>query len=75
MGWCSGTTIFDKVAGFILDCDYSEVQKFAVIMCLIDALEDDDWDCQDDSRYIDNPIVQRAMLELHPTWYSETEDD
>ena len=65
MGWCSGTDIFDEVVGALLD---EKLDKKEIIKSLIEALEDRDWDTQDESRYIDIPIVQQAFIELDPDW-------
>lgn len=70
MGWCSGTEIFDKVAEYVLGCTaVSEAERTNIIRVLIDALEDHDWDCQDDSDLMNDPIVKEVMRELHPEWY------
>ena len=64
MGWCSGTQIFDPVVGALLNGDSKE----AIIRVLVEVLEDEDWDCQSDSAYIDDPIVAKIMKDLHPDW-------
>lgn len=68
MGWCSGTSIFDNMTKFVLESDYSDQIKEDLIFTLADTLEDEDWDCQDDSRYYSDPIVTRVMRRLHPEW-------
>jgi len=69
MGWCSATEIFDAVCdGILSDEDKS---KKEVLTTLIASLEDGDWDCQQDSEYWDNPLVQEIMRELHPSWFDE----
>ena len=70
MGWCSATVIFDKVVGALLD-ESGEVDKKAVIKELIDTLEDGDWDCQQDSKHWDHPIVNAIFRERHPQWFEE----
>lgn len=62
MGWCSATVIFDSVCGALL----SETEE--TIRALVAALEDGDWDCQQDSDYWSHPIVRKVMKELHPDW-------
>jgi len=69
MGWCSGTEIFDKVAWALLDKEPKHLKE--VLGLLIDALEDSDWDCQQDSDYWDHPVVQEIMRELHPDWFDD----
>lgn len=71
MGWCSATDIFDAVAEFVLSTDKPEQDQVDVLKVLADALEDQDWDCQDDSDYREHPIVKRVMRELHPDWIEE----
>lgn len=66
MGFCSGTDIFDPVAKYVLESSLTDEQKSGVIRALIVALEDHDWDCQDDSAYVSHPIVQEVLEELHP---------
>jgi hypothetical protein len=70
MGWCSGTLIFDKMAEFVINSPQSEVQKVATLAYLAESLENEDWDCQQDSRFYDHPIVKRVMRQLHPDWES-----
>jgi len=74
MGWCSGTEIFDKVAEFVLGSEQPEQAKYDVLYHLAGALENEDWDCQEDSRYYNDLIVQRVMRELHPNWEELFED-
>jgi hypothetical protein len=71
MGFCSGTDIFDPVVGWILENLKDEALQLGAIRVLIIALEDHDWDCQDDSRWSNHPVVRRVMRELHPNWEGE----
>jgi hypothetical protein len=75
MGWCSGTEIFDPVAKYIINSEMPAQSKRDLLKVLINALEDHDWDCQQDSGYYNFPIVERAFLELHPDWREEGADD
>jgi hypothetical protein len=68
MGWCSGTEIFDKTVAVVLAMDIGEDNQKRIIRALADAMEDHDWDCQDDSRYYDDPLVSEVFYELHPEW-------
>lgn len=68
MGWCSATEIFDVVVGEIL---HPGLDKEGIIKLLIETLENNDWDCHQDSVYYDNPIVQKILKELHPRWFEE----
>lgn len=74
MGWCSGTSIFDKVAKFVIDSNLQDYLKFDVLATLADAMEDEDWDCQSDSNYWDNELVQRVMKHLHPDWFKDDKE-
>lgn len=80
MGWCSGTGVFDAVASKFLaeprkeknakikfKTDLSDEVKI-MIRTLIEALEDMDWDCQDESTYWDHPLVRSIMRDRHPHW-------
>jgi hypothetical protein len=62
MGWSSGVSIFDRVAGILVgglesdDCDLVEYSEY-ILLLLIKALRDNDWDTESDSRYWDHEIV------------------
>lgn len=64
MGWCSGTTIFDKAAAVVLTTHVEGGEKFNILYALAKALEHEDWDCQSDSLFIDHPIVKDVMEAL-----------
>jgi len=68
MGWCSVTEVFDAMAKFILSTDKPDTEKREVLLVLAKSLEDNDWDCQTDSDYVDDPIVRSIFKELHPNW-------
>lgn len=73
MGWCSGTEIFDVVAGTILDkyeidlLDYDTT--VTMLIQVVKVMEDHDWDCHSDSGLYGNPLVQDAFKQLHPNWF------
>lgn len=67
MGWASGTDVFDAVAGVVIEDD-TRFNKHNVLKALIVALEDNDWDTQNESEFYDHPIVRRVMREIHPDW-------
>ncbi len=77
MGWCSGTEIFDKVADFVLHSVFAgnEATRQYTLEVLVSALEDHDWDCQDDSQFIEHPIVKKVMRQLHPDWFKDVTID
>lgn len=68
MGWCSGTEIFDNVAKFVLSTDKPDQEKIEILRVLAEAMENQDWDCQDDSDYRTHPIIKQVFRELHPNW-------
>jgi hypothetical protein len=69
MGWCSGTEVFDPIAGALLgSLEGKQINVESVLKVVIEACENGDWDCQQDSKYWDHPIVQKLMRELHPDW-------
>lgn len=69
MGWCSGTEIFDSVVAALVDEEKPDVET--TIKQLINALEDGDWDCQQDSAYWGHPLVNKAFKDLHPSWFED----
>lgn len=85
MGWCSGTDIFDSVLSQFLNipsetsrkppihADVSAEVCHRIVTALVDAMEDHDWDCQQDSAYYEHPIVQEVMRDLHPDWFTDKE--
>ncbi len=74
MGFCSGTQIFDDAMEEILKIELPEAKQILIVMALIDALDNHDWDCHQDSAYYENPIVNRAIQNLHPDWFDEDEE-
>ena len=78
MGWCSGTEIFDDMCDVIFDTKegIGINQKYELIKTLIISLENQDWDCQSDSEYYNDPIVENVFKKLHPDWFdSENSED
>lgn len=67
MGWCSGTDIFDEVVQSLKagDAPKETLKKLAVV------LEDHDWDCQNESKYWDDPDIREIFQELHPSWFED----
>ena len=68
MGWCSGTETFDVAVEMVLDENLSTRDKIAR---LIDAWWKQDWDCEGDSRYWDDPRVRSMFVELAPGWFED----
>ena len=55
MGWCSATVIFDSVCDSLLVDGDKKPTPEETIRALAAALEDGDWDCQQDSAYYGHP--------------------
>lgn len=74
MGWCSGTDIFDSIVGDIIESNELSLKvKKKLIKKLAAALENQDWDCQCDSEYYNNPLVKAIFKELNPDWEDDEE--
>jgi hypothetical protein len=75
MGWYSGTKVFDPVVRKLLSmATITPDDQQELIVALIDALEERDWDCQSNSAYYEHPLVKAALLELHPDWFDDWEN-
>lgn len=68
MGWCSGTEVFDPVVNKVLQQDIGDANKTAIIIALIKALQDMDWDCESDSDYWEHTLVRKAFKKVCPDW-------
>ena len=73
MGWCSGTEIFDRIAKIVIENPQMNNRK-ELLVTLIDALEENDWDCQSESEYIEHPLVRSAFIEIDPDWQEYFDD-
>lgn len=68
MGWCSGTEAFDPVVNKVLQQDIEDNQKITIVIALIKALQNMDWDCESDSDYWEHPLVRKAFKKACPNW-------
>lgn len=82
MGWASGGEIFDQVADSMIRVGVDSAQMTEVLADLIQALQDGDWDTEDESmyRYRNNVAVMDAFRKVDPEdtaeWeLSQSEDD
>jgi hypothetical protein len=74
MGWCGGTDVFDSICGTLLKPGkFTPLARREVLLAVINALEDHDWDCQQDSAYYEHSDVRKVMKQLHPHWDWEDE--
>lgn len=71
MGWSSGSDVFDHVVSSFIESNISRKIKLEIIVSLIESLEDQDWDCQLESKYITDSTVMAAFKEVHPDWFNE----
>lgn len=80
MGWCSGTDVFDIICEAMLDPENKSINPDtfvvtsdtkSVLKRIIVELEEMDWDCQKESEFWEQPIVQEAFKELHPDWFEK----
>lgn len=70
MGWSSGVLILDEVAKALLGNITPSSEKIVknALKTLIIALENQDCDSIDNSRYMQHPIMREILRELHPDW-------
>jgi len=71
MGNCSITPVYDDVAKVVLLADIPDTVKHDILKALINAMEDQDWDCQSDSLFYGEPTFESIMEELHPEDYED----
>lgn len=74
MGWSTGYLVFDHVVNSFIEDNLSRKEKIKILVALIEALEDQDWDTQFDSKYWNNAIVVAAWQMVHPEWFDENGD-
>jgi hypothetical protein len=63
MGWCSATSIFDAVIRELEQhpSNIDDDQKEDIAFGLAQVLERGDWDCADESDYLDLLYVRKAL--------------
>jgi len=63
MGWASATEIFDPVAKALVELNAPDEMKTRVLGDLIGALQDGDWDTEDESleEFKDDPAIVEAF--------------
>jgi hypothetical protein len=65
MGWNSANEIFDPVIGALRGADVPAATLKHVAVTLIKALQDGDWDTEDESleEFKDDPVIVAAFAE------------
>ena len=66
MGWCGATLIFDEVCESLLTDRPNNPKE--TITKLYEVLKDLDWDCENESDFIDHPTVREAFVAVDPDW-------
>ena len=65
MGWCSGTDIFDPVVTkLLIEYEKGRIDKQFLRETIIElrkALEDKDWDCHQESKFILHPLIKDLL--------------
>jgi hypothetical protein len=78
MGWSGGHLVFDPVVKKVLELvalrEISEDRATEIIKALVVALEDADWDTQNDSKYFNEPLIRLVFMDLHENWYFEGDE-
>lgn len=62
MGWCGGTDVFDPVVKQVLSTDLPDQKKHDIILALINALFDQDYDCESESVYWKHPLIRKVLI-------------
>ena len=69
MGWCSATEIFDSMAEAIFETkEVSPELGKTLLKKLVTKLQYQDWDCEFDTIYWQNPLVREVFKETNPDW-------
>lgn len=74
MGWSSGSEIMNRVIAAVKPHVTDFETRKSIYTPIIEALEDGDWDTQDESVGEDDAF-DSALKDLHPSWYDEESDD
>lgn len=74
MGWGSASSIMSQIIEAVKPHVADKEARKAIYIPVIGALEDGDWDTQDECMGEDE-AYDEAIKELHPDWYDEDEED
>lgn len=72
MGWASGSRIMNEIIGAVQPHVADQAAREAIYRPIIDALEDSDWDTQDESMGLD-PAFDAVLRGMHPDWFEYDE--
>lgn len=67
MGWCYGSEVMNRLIGAALKYIPDPEDRKGFYLVAIDALEDRDWDTQNECLGQDEAF-DKALRELHPDW-------
>jgi hypothetical protein len=67
MGWASGSSVMESIIEGIRKKVVDEKQRVEIYKVIIEALEDSDWDTQNECIGNDK-AYDIALKELHPDW-------
>ena len=70
MGWSYGSEIMNRVIDAVKPHVANDEVRKSIYTPIIEALEDGDWDTQDESMGKDEAF-DAALKELHPRWFDE----
>ena len=73
MGWASGSAIMNAIIDAVKPHVAEKEARKAIYTPIINALEDGDWDTQDESMERDDAFDE-ALTELHPKWFQDDEE-
>ncbi|MHA1961821.1 MAG: hypothetical protein ACW99U_16480 [Candidatus Thorarchaeota archaeon] len=68
MGWCSGTDLFDDIAGELFSLELDEEVTREKLRNIIIDFQNNDWDCEQESMYAGVPIFDNALKEADEYW-------
>lgn len=69
MGWSSGTDLMSDVINIIKTNVKNEKSRKDIYTELIEAFEDQDWDCQMECCDLDT-VYDAALKEMYPEWFN-----
>lgn len=71
MGYAGGSSVFNAVARAVLKEKVGEEVQYRVLKAVWEALEDEDWDTQDEV----DPKTSTVVKRLYREWLLDWDDD